>query len=82
VAEAVSAASVVRLTESTLRTEGTDIVKGGYGGGGRGGGYGGQSGGYGQQQGGYGGGYGGGQGGYQQSGGRKTPDLIALPNMS
>jgi hypothetical protein len=86
VVEAVSAVSVVRFTESTLRTTGADTIKGGYGGGGRGGGGYGQSGGYGQQQGGYGGqsgGYQGGQGGYQQqSGGKETVHLIDLSDIS
>jgi hypothetical protein len=86
VAEAVSAASVVRSPDSTLRTTGADIMKGGYGGGGRGGYGGGQPGGYqgGQQGGGYqggGGGYAGGSGGYQQqSGGKESLHLFAFSN--
>jgi hypothetical protein len=87
VVEAGLVASVVRFTESTLRTTGADTIKGGYGGGGRGGGGYGQSGGYGQQQGGYGGqggGYQGGQGGgyQQQSGGKEMLHLIDLSDMS
>lgn len=81
--EAVSAASVVRSLDSTLRTTGADTIKGGYGGGGRGGGGGGYGGSYGQQQGGYGGGYQGGQGGYQQqNSGKKILCLIPLSDMS
>jgi hypothetical protein len=88
VAEAVSAASVVRFLEPILRTTGADMTKGGYGGGGRGGGYGGGQGGYqgGQQGGGYqggGGGYAGGSGGYQQqSGGKEILHLLAFSNMN